>query len=79
MKTENINHAFLDGVLSEEHDDINNHYGVSSPDPVMESMHGSQAGRLGFVRVRRVGQPGGAAASDSYSSSTVNLGLLEAT
>jgi len=43
MKTENINHAFLDGVLSGEHDDVYYHYGVSSRDPMMESMRGIRA------------------------------------
>ena len=43
VKTENINHAFLDGVLSGEHEDVYYHYGVSSSDPVMEKLRGIRA------------------------------------
>ena len=43
MKTENINHAFLDGVLSGEHEDVYYHYGVSSSDPVMDQLRGIRA------------------------------------
>ena len=43
MKSENINHAFLDGVISGEHDDVYYHYGVSSTDPVLDKMRGIRA------------------------------------
>ena len=43
MKTDNINHAFLDGVISGDHDDVYYHYGVSSSDPVMEKLRGIRA------------------------------------
>ena len=43
MKTENINHAFLDGVLSGEREDVYYHYGVSSSDPILEKMRAIRA------------------------------------
>lgn len=38
MKTENINHAFLDGVLNGSHEDVYYHFGVSSSDPVLDKL-----------------------------------------
>ena len=43
MKTENINHAFLDGVLSGEREDVYYHYGFSSSDPILEQMRAIRA------------------------------------
>jgi len=43
MKTENINHDFLDGVLTGEHVDNYHHLGVSSDDAVLERMRGIRA------------------------------------
>lgn len=43
VKTENINHAFLDGVISGEHEDVYYHYGVSSSDAVMDQMRDVRA------------------------------------
>ena len=36
MREENINHAFLDGVVSGEHRDLYYHFGVSSGDTILE-------------------------------------------
>ncbi|HEX5144879.1 MAG TPA: uridine phosphorylase [Mycobacterium sp.] len=38
MKTENINHAFLDGVLDGSHDDVYYHLGVASTDPILAAL-----------------------------------------
>ena len=38
MRDENINHAFLDGVLTGEHVDVYYHFGVASDDPVVKMM-----------------------------------------
>lgn len=38
MKTENINHAFLDGVLDGSHEDVYYHFGVSSSDPILDQL-----------------------------------------
>ena len=35
MKTENINHAFLDGVLDGSHEDVYYHFGIASGDPLL--------------------------------------------
>jgi uridine phosphorylase len=35
VKTENINHAFLDGVLDGSHEDVYYHFGVASSDPIL--------------------------------------------
>lgn len=43
MKSENINHAFLDGVLEGTHDDVYYHFGVASDDPVLESLRDVRA------------------------------------
>ena len=43
MKSENINHAFLDGVLSGDHDDVYYHFGVASSDPILEKLRGVRA------------------------------------
>ena len=43
MKSENINHAFLDGVLSGEHEDVYYHFGVASSDPILEELRGVRA------------------------------------
>lgn len=38
MKSENINHAFLDGVVDGSHDDVYYHFGVASSDPILEAL-----------------------------------------
>ncbi|MCW1958928.1 MAG: uridine phosphorylase [Mycobacterium sp.] len=38
MKTENINHAFLDGVLDGSHEDVYYHFGVASSDPILSKL-----------------------------------------
>ena len=38
MKTENINHAFLDGVLDGTHDDVYYHFGVASTDLLLAKL-----------------------------------------
>jgi uridine phosphorylase len=38
VKTENINHAFLDGVLDGSHDDVYYHLGVASTDPILAAL-----------------------------------------
>lgn len=43
MKPENINHAFLDGVLTGEHTDVYYHFGVSSQDAILEPLRGVKA------------------------------------
>ena len=43
MKTENINHAFLDGVLDGTHDDVYYHFGVASSDPVLDKLRDVRA------------------------------------
>jgi uridine phosphorylase len=43
VRDENINHAFLDGVLSGEHPDVFYHFGVASGDPVLESFRDVRA------------------------------------
>lgn len=43
VKTENINHAFLDGVLSGDHEDVYYHFGVASRDPILEKLRGVRA------------------------------------
>ena len=43
MKTENINHAFLDGVLDGSHEDVYYHFGVSSADPILAKLHDVRA------------------------------------
>lgn len=43
MHDANINHAFLDGVLSGEHVDFYYHFGVSSQDPVLDQMRDVRA------------------------------------
>jgi len=43
VKSENINHAFLDGVLSGEHEDVYYHFGVASSDPILEELRGVRA------------------------------------
>jgi hypothetical protein len=35
VRTENINHAFLDGVLDGSDDDVYYHFGVASSDPLL--------------------------------------------
>jgi uridine phosphorylase len=40
VKTENINHAFLDGVLNGSHEDVYYHFGVASSDPILEKLRG---------------------------------------
>jgi uridine phosphorylase len=43
MKTENINHDFLDGVLSGDHKDVYYHFGVASDDPILEPIRDVKA------------------------------------
>lgn len=43
MKSENINHAFLDGVVRGDHPDVYYHFGVSSEDPLLEPLREVQA------------------------------------
>ena len=43
MRDENINHAFLDGVLAGEHADVYYHFGVASDDPVLAQFRDVQA------------------------------------
>jgi len=43
MKDANINHAFLDGVLAGEYEDVYYHFGVSSSDPLLEQLRGLRA------------------------------------
>ena len=43
MRTENINHEFLDGVLDGSHCDVYYHYGVSSDDPILEPLRDVKA------------------------------------
>lgn len=37
MKTENINHAFLDGVMKGEYPDVYYHFGVDNNDPILKN------------------------------------------
>ena len=43
MKTENINHAFLDGVLDGSQTDVYYHFGVSSEDPILDKLRDVKA------------------------------------
>ena len=43
MHDENINHAFLDGVLRGDHVDVYYHFGVASDDPVLEQLRDMRA------------------------------------
>ena len=43
MRTENINHAFLDGVLDGSHEDVYYHFGVASSDPILADLRGVRA------------------------------------
>ncbi|MFM8349803.1 MAG: uridine phosphorylase [Actinomycetales bacterium] len=43
MKSENINHEFLDGVVSGDHEDIYYHFGVSSTDALLQELRGLRA------------------------------------
>ena len=43
MKTENINHAFLDGVVDGSHVDVYYHFGVASTDPVLAKLRDVKA------------------------------------
>ena len=43
MKTENINHAFLDGVLDGSHEDVYYHFGVASGDPMLAKLRDVKA------------------------------------
>jgi uridine phosphorylase len=43
MRDENINHAFLDGVLTGEHVDVYYHFGVDSDDPVLAELRDVRA------------------------------------
>ena len=43
MRTENINHAFLDGVLDGTREDVYYHFGVASSDPLLDKLRGVRA------------------------------------
>ena len=43
MKSANINHAFLDGVLTGDHQDVYYHFGVASDEPMLEAMRDVKA------------------------------------
>lgn len=43
MRDENINHAFLDGVLAGDRVDVYYHFGVASDDPVLDDFRGVRA------------------------------------
>ncbi|MCV7339891.1 uridine phosphorylase [Mycobacterium haemophilum DSM 44634] len=43
VKTENINHAFLDGVLDGSHEDVYYHVGVASADPILDELRDVKA------------------------------------
>ncbi|WP_313675605.1 uridine phosphorylase [Mycolicibacterium sp.] len=43
MKTENINHAFLDGVIDGSREDVYYHFGVTSSDPILNALRGVRA------------------------------------
>ena len=43
MQTENINHAFLDGVLDGSRDDVYYHFGVASSDPLLTKLRDVKA------------------------------------
>jgi len=43
VKTENINHAFLDGVIDGNRKDVYYHFGVTSSDPILETLRGVRA------------------------------------
>ncbi len=67
MRDENINHAFLDGVLTGEHVDVYYHFGVASDDPILEPFRDVRAvvlagsgDRIDEFARRWSGQRGGA-------------------
>jgi len=43
VRTENINHAFLDGVLDGTREDVYYHFGVASSDPLLDKLRGVRA------------------------------------
>jgi len=43
VKTGNINHAFLDGVIDGSHEDVYYHFGVASSDPILEKLRDVRA------------------------------------
>lgn len=43
MKSENINHEFLDGVLDGSHPDVYYHFGVSNSDAILEPLRDTKA------------------------------------
>jgi uridine phosphorylase len=43
LKTENINHAFLDGVLDGSREDVYYHFGVASADPILHKLRDVKA------------------------------------
>jgi uridine phosphorylase len=43
VKTENINHAFLDGVIDGSREDVYYHFGVTSSDPILNALRGVRA------------------------------------
>lgn len=67
MKTDNINHAFLDGVLTGEHEDVYYHFGVQSSDELLEPLRdvkavvmGGSGGRMNEFAEHWSGVNGGA-------------------
>ena len=43
MRTENINHVFLDGILDGGREDVYYHFGIASSDPVLAELRGVRA------------------------------------
>lgn len=43
VKTDNINHEFLDGVIRGAHDDVYYHFGVASSDAILDRLRGIRA------------------------------------
>jgi uridine phosphorylase len=43
VRTENINHAFLDGVIDGTHEDVYYHFGVASSDPLLDKLRDVRA------------------------------------
>ncbi|WP_231846619.1 uridine phosphorylase [Mycobacterium leprae] len=52
MKTENINYAFLDGVLDGSHEDVYYHFGIASSDPALDELRDVKAVILAGTRER---------------------------
>lgn len=52
MKTENINYAFLDGVLDGSYEDVYYHLGITSSDPALDALRDVKAVILAGTRER---------------------------